>query len=477
MGGYLELCYYPLLGGGVNSIPKLPNASFTVWYGNDFGLCFEYLVFCAFMGAIFGVMSAFYAGLKYTKIRRRRKSVVLLVRALLSFCILVAFLVDFVGSFWLSTRKPYSVTLSNVVLMIAWSMHLFYLWALSRSVSHYGRGPLNLDAIWILVFVGTIFQLRTTIRWRLNPESYLRLLLPIEQAYFSQLSEIIVYVLFGLQCLYGVTLFFKVSRVTGDNVRMYPAHQNSLNRDRIQWSDDAESSVRQHLISSEWKTSHVSTSLYGSLTASYDSGLVSDVEFTKIEASEDDANPLSLLSFWWVGPLLRRGSLGLLQKPEDLLQLPKSLRTKKLRKRFQQICGIKEQLEGLDDATQDTIKSKEKRQTGLEDKDNVEIDDESEDSDVWYDSLTVNMKEDLPSATEQIRAQRRRKRREVKARSTESVHKRLSLFWSLNRAFGLHYYPLGMLKFLSDMIGFAGPLLLHALVSFMENKTVSLHLD
>ena len=47
-----------------------------------------------------------------------------------------------------------------------------------------------------------------------------------------------------------------------------------------------------------------------------------------------------------------------------------------------------------------------------------------------------------------------------------------SIFWSLNKAFGLHFYLLGVLKLLADMIGFAGPLLLHALVSFMENRTV-----
>ena len=35
-----------------------------------------------------------------------------------------------------------------------------------------------------------------------------------------------------------------------------------------------------------------------------------------------------------------------------------------------------------------------------------------------------------------------------------------SLFWSLNRTFGLHFYPLEVLKLVADMLGFAGPLLL-----------------
>ena len=424
----MRLCYYPLLHGSFNSSTKLLlDVTINVWYHRDFGLCFEYLIFLAFLGAVFGVVSAFYAGIKHTKYKRKRKAVVLVVRGLISFCTLVAFLVDFMASFWLSPGRPYSVTLSIVVIVIAWILHLFYIWVLSCSVHHYGRGPINLNAVWILLFVGTILQLRTTIRWKLHPKLYQRSSLPIEEAYFSKLSCVTVYVVFGLQCLYGLTLFFKVSHVTGDNVKMYPPFHASLNRDKSQWSDDAESSVRQHLISSEWKTDHVSTT-YGSLTASYDSGLTRDFDLGKLDASEDNANPLSLLSFWWVGPLMRRGAFGLLQKPEDLLQLPKSLATMKLRQRFQRIRGISDH-----------------------DSDHVVIGHE---------------------ATKESKS---KSRSEGDTCVEPEARKLPSLFHSLNRAFGLHYYPLGILKLMSDMLGFAGPLLLHALVSFMENKTVSEH--
>ena len=455
MEGYWSLCYYPILGEEATlesdfNLCEHSDVSCIIWdkTAKDFGVCFEYLLFSAFLGGLFGITSALYAGLKRTKIRRKRKPAVLVVRALISLCILIAFVVDFVGSFWLSTRRPYSVLLSIVVLIIAWSLHLFCIWVLSCSISHHGWGPLNLIAVWILLFVGNILQLRTAIRWRVDSSVYLKLSLPVKQAYFSNFSEVIVYVVFGLQCLYGLTIFFKVSRVTGDNVIMYPAGSQ---KGKTQWSDDPDVSVKQHLISSEWKTDHANS--YGSITASYDSGLPTSINVSNLDASEDGANPLSLLSFWWVGPLMKRGSLGRLQKPEDLLQLPKSLKTSKIRQRFQIQCRVQEC--GGDGSTKEVT-----GQCHAE----APVSNES-DSGNSTASLNFNIQEDTSSANEQLRARR------IKEHTHQYSHK--SLFKSLNRTFGLHYYPLGVLKLLADMLGFAGPLLLHALVSFMENRTVS----
>lgn len=453
---YIRLCYSPLLGDVANSSHVEYSANFAIWYQKDFDLCFEYLMFSAVLGAVFGVVSAFYAGIKHTKVQRKQKSPILLLRAVISFCITVTFMVDFVGSFWLSKGRPYLVMLSLVVLIIAWSIHVFFIWVLSSSVSHYGWGPVYLNAVWIVLFVGTILQFRTVIRWKVNQELYQRSSLPLEQAYFTRFSEVIVYVIFGLHCMYGLTILFKVSRVTGDNVKMFPAHQGNLKEDKnFHWSDDTESSVRQHLISSEWKNEHVPTS-YGALTASYSSGLSSEVDFGRLEASEDDANPISLLFFWWVGPLMKRGSLGFLRKPEDLLQLPKSLKTSKLRGKFQKVRGV---------VTEGAGEEAEKGGLVVEEAEGEEG--ESDDSESWHDSLSANLRGGTLSASQQIKAQKRKHR-------TSSASSSSSLFWSLNRSFGVHYYPLGVLKLVADMLGFAGPLLLHALVSFMENSTVSL---
>ena len=46
------------------------------------------------------------------------------------------------------------------------------------------------------------------------------------------------------------------------------------------------------------------------------------------------------------------------------------------------------------------------------------------------------------------------------------------IFKALQSSFGCFYYSLGILKFLCDVLGFAGPVLLNYLVSFIENKQV-----
>ena len=474
MGGYnyFKFCYFPANNFSNAEIVPTP---FAIWHQNDFDPCFEYLLFSAVFGAVFGVVSAYYAGIEHTKgqRKRKRKSLVLVLRVLMSLLINITYLVDFVGSFWLSKERPYSVFFSLLVLIVAWTLHVFFLWVLSRSVSYSGLGPLNVNAAWLVLFVGTIFHLHTTIRWRLHQKSSL-------QAYFTTFSEITLYISFGLQCVYGLTLFCKVSPVTGDNVRMFPAQ---LSRDgNLQWSDDTESSVRQHLISSEYKADQVPAA-YGSLTASYSTGQAQEVNIGRLEASEDSANPLSLLFFWWVGPFMRRGMLDLLQKPEDLPQLPNALKTSKLREKFQRVCGVvvcsraKEPSRGVDGAAvanfsgeqESLLPGGEKEEEEEEEESRSE---ESDSSETWHRSLSLNIRGGTPTARDQIKAQRQREKRESSSQESK-MDGRSSLFWSLNKAFGLHYYPLGVLKLTSDMLGFAGPLLLHALVHFMENRTVS----
>lgn len=46
-----------------------------------------------------------------------------------------------------------------------------------------------------------------------------------------------------------------------------------------------------------------------------------------------------------------------------------------------------------------------------------------------------------------------------------------SLFRALHRCFGLQFYLVGLLKLTADCAGFAGPMLLNRLVSFIEDKS------
>ena len=93
--------------------------------------------------------------LQQSRLRRKSKPSALVVRGLISSLILVTFIVEFVGGLWLSPGRPYSVLPSPCIQMLAWTVHVYCLWVLSCSVAHYGRGPLNLCAAWLLIFVGS----------------------------------------------------------------------------------------------------------------------------------------------------------------------------------------------------------------------------------------------------------------------------------------------------------------------------------
>ena len=372
MDGYLELCYSPILDSTLH--PSLPtNSTFTLWTNGDFDICFESLLTtgCA---VLLGLTSALYAGCSHTTLKRRDRPLVLLLRALLCIGILTTFVVELVASFWLARGRPYSVLLAEVAMLVCWTVHLLMLLVMSRSILLAGRGPLTLHCAWFTTLILAIFKLHTVIAWRLDNSTYQHYRLPVNEAYFSLLHQVTTCVYFALQTLYLFTLPFKIPLVTAHNVQLYPKRKYLT----TQVDDD-----RQHLISSQWPRTD-----YGAIHVATNPHTLKDI-------SEDHANILSLLTFWWVQPLMKRGWMGRLQSPEDLPPLPTSLSTHNVKEQF--------------------------RNTVL---------------------------------------------------NREATDSKWTLVKDLNRSFGLHYYPLGLLKFLADLLGFAGPLLLHQLVAFIENRQV-----
>ena len=227
--GYIDFCYRSILDRDSSPIvnytdlnryvPSSNFTAFTVWNSGDFGLCFEYIVFLTSSAALFGLTSAVYAGVKHTKIHRKRIPLILAIRMLLSLLTVVNSLVELVAGFWLARERPYSVLLSEAVIVLSWSVHMVCIYVLSQSISHYGRGPLTLDTAWFMAFVGCVVHLRTVLRWDYHHDDYTyKFYLQdsvIKEAYFSSLIRITAYVHFGLQCLYALTLIIKVSQVTG----------------------------------------------------------------------------------------------------------------------------------------------------------------------------------------------------------------------------------------------------------------------
>lgn len=374
MEGYLQFCYSPILSFSQDS--GLPNNyTLTLWANGDLDVCFESLLTCG-TAVLFALASALHSGCLHTKLKRRKIPPILLLRVLLSLCIVLTFLVELIGSFWLAKGRPYSVLLRSASLLLGWTVHLGTLWSMSRSAKMVGRGPLSLHCVWLTTLVSCCLQLHTLIAWSLTPSAYHQYGLPVEEAYFPLITQITIGLYFALQVLYLLTLPFQIPPVTGDDVRM------PTKRYLTTQSDD-DGAVRQSLISSAWQ--HDS---YGTITT----------RSTPLkEACEDSANILSLLTFWWVQPLLKRGSLGRLATPPDMPRLPSTLATSTIRDRF----------------------------------------------------------------------------RGVVSKHIDHAHSKWTLVKELNSSFGLHYYPLGVLKLVADLLGFAGPLLLHQLVAFIEDSAVS----
>ena len=179
--------------------------------------------------------------------------------------------------------------------------------------------------------------------------------------------------------------------------------------------------------------------------------------------AEDRSNFISKLTFWWVRPMMKKGHSGNLQSVEDLFLLPQSLSTRKLRMTFS--------------ANFDCLISKRDTTSKLED---------SFSSDSAYNAITFlpGPQRDISDLNVQRCAPVRRLTSDDSYTSAEfsekgatdirgtKVNSQKSLLSALHHSFGVQYYCIGLLKLLGDALSFAGPLLLHALVSFMENKQV-----
>ncbi|KAF7646219.1 hypothetical protein LDENG_00191450, partial [Lucifuga dentata] len=143
--------------------------------------------------------------------------------------------------------------------------------------------------------------------------------------------------------------------------------------------------------------------------------------------SEDGSSCISRLFYLWLNPLLRRGQCRELNRPGDVYHLPWKLRTSVVRRYFHQCWESKRQ--GA------TVQNRQ---------------------DQWPKPVSSNLLNGTWSSQYQ--------------EEPLELQGDVRLLAVLNKAFGLRYYLLGMLKLIGSMLGFAGPLLLSSLVGFMEDE-------
>lgn len=174
-----------------------------------------------------------------------------------------------------------------------------------------------------------------------------------------------------------------------------------------------------------------SSSLLNSTRSSYRS---ISRQSAAVVTAEHDVNWISWLTFHWVHQLLVKGAKKSIKSANDLFLLPVRLSTLNLYVKFTHI------LTGKFDNTflrRDSYSSRSSLSSSINSIPDVQ----------YSDTGTRNL---YPDTTET---------------------KPVSLLRALNKAFGIEYYTLGILKLLADCLGFAGPILLNLLVSYMETKS------
>lgn len=461
MESWYYFCYSPVLKQDVEDHERrwyYGTREFILWKDGDFGLCFEQVVVAILGFTLLSLVSGFYCGSHGRFVRRHKPSLGPFLKAIIVFCLLINSIVQFVSSFMLVRSQPYAVILSQAVEILTWSIHLYSLAILSRSLKHIGYGPLPLNLVWGLTLLYAILDFRTAIQYVERHSLYSqRELNPL--GYLSSVLRITSYVRFGLQVVYFILLIVPAKRLF-DNQLVLATAGSTQYQDRVPILSG--SAKEDDIVASE----------------DVDYGAINHKPRRFKLTSEDNANPLSLLSFWWLTSLMRRGAAGFLQSPSDLPVLPRSLSTAHVREKFQRVLQRRYQRDtgraGDGGAVSEhTLRSLDRlsqysREQSISYGPISEADDDNEEEKEHY--LTISSStpilppsDDPPTIT-------------TTNQSRPSSSSPFSLIHTLNRAFGLHYYPLGLMKLAGDCLGFSGPLLLHQLVGFMENRTVGIYM-
>ena len=413
------------------------NGSFIWWEKADFGLCLQNVALVSVTSLLFAMASGFYSTWMRTSLQRRRRSIMLIIRMIISIALALNSLTELIISLFHVPEIPHSAILSGSLLILAWFTHSVCVFIFTSSIVYYGHGPYLINTLWFLTGLSSCFQFRTYLRHHSHPSYYDA----HEHIYFRVWFEVSVYINFSLQCLYGATLLVPVAKV-----------ESYRDVKTVQSSEREGHEMRRNLITSgSFSGSSQDFSSYGAIPLSN-----SDVTMPPLkEAQEDRANILSRLFFYWVNPLMIKGSWGRLQKPEDLPPLPKSLNTEKIRNKFHKILfGTAREVSPPNPSVKMTVSmARENSYQVYSEKSSIQ------------DSSTSHKKQDEVDRCSLYS--------NMSMLQINTSGQPTTLFLALNKAFGLHYYSLGIVKLINDLLGFAGPLLLHELVSYMEKNNVS----
>ncbi|KAF5302801.1 hypothetical protein FQA39_LY01981 [Lamprigera yunnana] len=155
------------------------------------------------------------------------------------------------------------------------------------------------------------------------------------------------------------------------------------------------------------------------------SGFIEERDPHYLGVAMEDSTWLSNLLFYWVNPLMKKGVDGKLNNPDDLYDLPDSLNSTTLSLKLEKAL-----IGNIDDVQK---------------------------------KIVEHIHETTPSISREPII------------SEVTVRPRVSLLKALHKCFWLQFYGIGILRLIADCAGFAGPLLLNKLVSFIEDRSQDTH--
>ncbi|XP_070181093.1 ATP-binding cassette sub-family C member 10-like [Littorina saxatilis] len=359
--------------------------NFTAWTNNDFGHCFEQVVFQCTSHTLLAITCSFYIAHRQTRFSGSRLYVswpwFLILRFLCSVCMALVPLFQIFFSDYLLRVKPSLVDcVSGGIICFAWITHALYVMNVRYFHTVTLRGPLWAFLALMLVVAAEALHTRSVIIQHIE-----------HSAARNEAEEYACYAFLGLLVLSLFTLI--------------------PNSERFYRTDLISANVNYHTPDTEPITwAHIRS--YGAIQAPRTESL----------QGEKGVNCLSWLSFYWVQKLMLRGSKGKIESVNDIYELPPRLETTRLEKRFHRILSGKKkdtEHQGMNNSTMDHSPELEVRFRGSHKAE--------------------------PAAPK-------------------------TLLQALHSAYGWEYYSLGSLKLLADGFGFAGPILLNLLVSFIETK-------
>lgn len=271
-----------------DSICATKDGTLVIWEGNHLSRCFLDLL-ASVVHTLVAVISVYYAGVRQITRRRDHQLVHLLpetwrthLRKLCCTLLVLRPVVHLVMSqLILSEFMAPSTILCVGVVILAWTVHFFYLKTLANPLPRQDRSAGEVPIVFAVTAAGLCATFRVSALLSLDK--------PERGSVLSYRSDLYLNILSALSCAFYLTAAVHCSSTAGETPPRTPGA-------------DSSSSVQ-----------------------SYVRLLEADDDARQLGTAED-TNLVSLLTFWWVGRLMRRGYRGHIHEPDDLHDLPISLR-------------------------------------------------------------------------------------------------------------------------------------------------------